>query len=245
MRTKICEMFGIEAPILAFSHCRDVVVAVSKAGGMGVLGAERKTPEELDMELAWIEQHIDGRPYGVDALFAAKFEDVSKYKDVDPKSLIPPRHRDFVEELMQRHGIPHLPDGEEDAMLDDRIRRARGTPAYSSKLLDVAFKYPGVKLMVSALGAPPRAILDRAHAAGIKFGAMIGKLEHAKRQRDAGVDLLIATGYEAGGHTGEITTMVLTPEIVDAMAPLPVLAAGGIGSGRQMVASLALRDEGV
>lgn len=245
MRTRITEMFGIEAPILAFSHCRDVVVAVSKAGGLGVLGAERKTPEELEIELNWIEEHIDGRPYGVDALFAQKYDDVSKYGDVNPKSLIPDSHKGFVEELLDKHHIPKLPEGEEEALLDDRLRRARGTPAYSASLLDVALKFPGVKLMVSALGAPPKDILDRAHAKGIKFGAMIGKLEHAKRQRDAGVDFLIATGYEAGGHTGEITTMVLTPEIVDAMAPIPVLAAGGIGRGRQVAAALALGAEGV
>ena len=226
MRTKITEMFGIEAPILAFSHCRDVVVAVSKAGGMGVLGAERKTPEELEIELAWIEKNIGGKPYGVDALFAQKFDDVGRHKDVKPKDLIPARHREFVEQLLDTHHIPPLPEGEEDALLDDRLRRQRGTPAYSAGLLDVAFKFPGVKLMVSALGTPPKDIVDRAHAKGIKFGAMIGKVEHAKRQRDAGVDILIATGYEAGGHTGEITTMILTPEVVDAMAPIPVLAAG-------------------
>ena len=245
MRTKITEMFGIEAPILAFSHCRDVVVAVSKAGGMGVLGAERKTPEELEIELAWIEKNIGGKPYGVDALFAQKFDDVGRHKDVKPKDLIPARHREFVEQLLDTHHIPPLPEGEEDALLDDRLRRQRGTPAYSAGLLDVAFKFPGVKLMVSALGTPPKDIVDRAHAKGIKFGAMIGKVEHAKRQRDAGVDILIATGYEAGGHTGEITTMILTPEVVDAMAPIPVLAAGGIGRGRQVAAALALGAEGV
>lgn len=245
MGTRICEMFGIEAPIIAFSHCRDVVVEASKAGGMGVLGAESYTPEELAVELAWIEEHIHGRPYGVDVLFPVKFQDISRQKDVDPQTLLPRRQREFVESILQEHSVPHLPDGEEEAIARDRLRRGRATPMYSAQLLDVAFRSPGVKLIVSAIGTPPLEIVQRAHAAGMKFGAMVGKVEHALRQRDAGVDLIIAQGYEAGGHTGEIATMVLTPEVVDAVTPLPVLAAGGIGRGRQVAAALALGAEGV
>jgi NAD(P)H-dependent flavin oxidoreductase YrpB (nitropropane dioxygenase family) len=238
-------MFGIEAPIIAFSHCRDVVVEASKAGGMGVLGAESFTPEELAIELEWIEEHIDGRPYGVDVLFPLKFEDISRQRYADPKSLLPQRHREFVERILHDHSVPHLPDGEEDAIARDRLQRGRATPLYSAQLLDVAFRSPGVKLIVSAIGTPPPEMVERAHAAGMKFGAMVGKVEHALRQRDAGVDVVIAQGYEAGGHTGEIATMVLTPEVVDAVAPLPVLAAGGIGRGRQVAAALALGAEGV
>ncbi len=245
MQTKICKMFGIEAPIVAFSHCRNVVVEVSKAGGLGVLGAGRLTPEELDIELAWIENHIGGRPYGVDALFPVKFDDVGQRKSVKFEDLVPQEHRDFVDSLLKKYDVPHLPDGEEDAIIQDRLKRGRGTPAYSGQLLDVAFKYPGIKLMVSALGTPPQDIIDRAHAAGVKFGALVGKPEHVARHKNAGIDLLIAVGHEAGGHTGEITTMVLTPQVVDAAGPLPVLAGGGIGRGRQIVAALALGAEGV
>jgi len=245
VKTKLTEMFGIETPIFAFSHCRDVVAAVSKAGGLGVLGAERKTPEELKIDLDWIEAHVGGRPYGVDVLFAQKTQDISKSRLSDIQQLVPDGHRQFVEDLLDKHNVPHLMEGEEDALLRDRLERGRGTPEYSAQLLEVAFKYPGLKLLVSALGPPPRQVLDRAHQAGIKVGAMIGSVKHAKAQREAGVDLLIASGYEAGGHTGEITTFVLTPEVVDAMAPVPVLAAGGIGRGRQMAAALALGAEGV
>ena len=194
MGTRICEMFGIEAPIIAFSHCRDVVVEASKAGGMGVLGAESFTPEELAVELAWIEEHIHGRPYGVDVLFPVKFQDISRQKDVDPQTLLPRRQREFVESILQQHSVPHLPDGEEEAIARDRLRRGRATPMYSAQLLDVAFRSPGVKLIVSAIGTPPLEIVQRAHAAGMKFGAMVGKVEHALRQRDAGVDLIIAQG---------------------------------------------------
>ena len=245
MKTKLCEMFGIELPIIAFSHCRDVVVAASKAGGMGVFGADTSTPEQLAIELQWIEDHIGGRPYGVDVLFPKKHDDVASHENADPMSLIPAPHRQLVESLLERHGVPHLPGDEEDRMLREMLNRKKGTPAFTHELLEVVFKFKGVKLIVSAIGTPPAEVVARAHAGGIKFGAMVGAPQHALRQRDAGVDLLIAQGHEAGGHTGEITTMVLTPQIVDAVAPLPVLAAGGIGRGRQVAAALALGAEGV
>jgi len=245
MRTKICEMFGIDVPILAFSHCRDVVVEASKAGGMGIFGADKCTPEQLEIELAWIEAHIGGRPYGVDVLFPAKFKDISAQRDADPYALIPKQHREFVEDLLARHHVAPLPGNEERQMLEDRLHLGRSTPAFSSNLLDVAFKFSGVKAIISAIGTPPPEVVERAHAKGLKVGAMIGKPKHALAQRRAGVDFVVAQGYEAGGHTGEISTMVLTPEIVDAVAPMPVLAAGGIGRGRQFAAALALGAEGV
>jgi NAD(P)H-dependent flavin oxidoreductase YrpB (nitropropane dioxygenase family) len=238
-------MFGIDVPIVAFSHFRDVVVAAAKAGGMGVFGADTSTPEQLAVELQWIEDHIGGRPYGVDVLFPQKYDDVASHENTDPNALIPQRHREFVEDLLERHHVPHLPDDEEDRMLREMLNRKKGTPEFTAELLEVAFRFPGIKLLVTAIGTPPASVVDRAHKAGMKFGAMVGKPEHAIKQRDAGVDLLIAQGHEAGGHTGEITTMVLTPQIVDAVAPLPVLAAGGIGRGRQVAAALALGAEGV
>lgn len=245
MQTVLCKMFGIEVPLVAFSHCRDVVVAASKAGGMGVLGADTHTPEQLDIDLRWIEQNIGGRPYGIDVLFPGKFEDVGRHREADPNALIPATHREFVESLLHKHDVPHLPEGEEEAIVRDRLKRARGTPEYSNQLLEVAFGHPGIKLIVSGVGTPPASVIERAHSTGMRVGAMVGKLEHAIRQRDAGVDLVIAQGHEAGGHTGEITTMVLIPQIVDAVAPIPVLAAGGIGRGRQFAAALALGAEGV
>lgn len=245
MNSRICDMLGMAVPVFAFSHCRDVVVAASKAGAMGVLGADTFTPEQLDIELQWIARHIGDRPFGVNVLFPSKFEEVEGRADVDLETLLPRRHRQFIDDLLARHLVPKLPDGEEEALIRERLRHATSTPASSNRLLEVAFKYPGVKLMVSAIGTPPREIIERAHAAGIRIGAQAGKPEHAIRHRDAGVDFVIAQGYEAGGHTGEIASMVLTPQVVDAVAPLPVLAAGGIASGRQVAAALALGAEGV
>jgi NAD(P)H-dependent flavin oxidoreductase YrpB (nitropropane dioxygenase family) len=245
MKPRVCELFGIDVPIFAFSHCRDVVAAASRSGGMGVLGVEMFSPEELRRELEWIERHVDGRPYGIDALFPGKFMEIKEKKEQSPDAVIPSQHRQFVEDLLQRHGVPHLPAGEEDAMVRERIRNARGTPEYSAALVEEALRFPGLRLLVSAIGTLPRELIEKAHAAGVKVGGMVGAVEHAVRQRDAGVDIVIAQGYEAGGHTGEIATMVLTPQVVDAMNGIPVLAAGGIATGRQMAAALALGADGV
>ncbi len=247
MRTKICEMLDIEFPILAFTHCRDVVAAVSRAGGYGVLGAAGHSPEQLDIDLAWIAEEVGGRPFGVDIIVPAKYEgktegglSVGQLRDK-----IPQTHRDFLNDMMERYEVPELPaddspgrgalSGESEAPM---------TYDQALPLMDVAFSHP-ISLIVNALGPPPPDMIERAHASNVLVGALAGKTSHAVRHVAAGVDIIIAQGGEAGGHTGEIGTMVLVPEIVDAVAPVPVLAAGGIGTGRQMAASLALGAEGV
>ncbi len=243
MENRICQMFGIEFPILAFSHCRDVVAAVTKAGGMGILGAEALTPEQFDIDLAWIKEQVGDKPFGVDVIVPAKYEGKAEGEltVAELNDRIPQAHRDFLENLLQRYDVP--PPLEE-----PRRRSSENAPpmSYSSaaRMMDIAFSHP-IALIVNALGSPPPDMLERAHSAGIKVGALAGKPAHAVRHVAAGVDLIIAQGYEAGGHTGDIATMVLIPEVVDAVAPVPVLAAGGIGGGRQMAAALALGADGV
>jgi NAD(P)H-dependent flavin oxidoreductase YrpB (nitropropane dioxygenase family) len=235
-------MLGIEFPIFAFSHCRDVVAAVSRAGGLGVLGAVAHTPELLETELTWIEEQTGGKPYGVDLLLPPKYEG-SESGGIDAKvidSFIPQEHREFLDELLERYGIS-VPAEEE------RVRIGAGlnvSPKGYEPLLDVAFSHP-ISLIASALGPPPADLVSRAHDQGVVVAALAGTKEHALRHAAAGVDLIVAQGTEAGGHTGEISTMVLVPEVVDAVAPVPVLAAGGIARGRQIAAALALGAEGV
>ncbi len=243
MRTKISEMFNIEAPIFAFTHCRDVVVEASKAGGFGVLGAETFSPKQLEIELSWIDEHIGGRPYGVDVLMPRRFQKVERSAKPDIDQVFPRSTREWLEDVLRKHNVPPLPREQAETLVRKSAARAsQPPPDHAESLLEVAFRHP-IKLMVSALGPPPPHILERAHGMGIKVGALVGKVEHAIKQRDAGVDFVVATGTEAGGHTGYISTMVLVPQIVDAVAPLPVLAAGGIGRGRQIAAALALGAE--
>lgn len=235
-------MLGIEFPIFAFSHCRDVVAAVSKSGGFGVLGAVGHSPELLETELTWTEEQVDGRPFGVDLLLPPKYVGADEGGiDADGvRSLLPEEHKGFLDDLLSRYGI--------DVPSDDE-RRPPGaglnvSPKGYEPLLDVAFAH-NIKLIASALGPPPPDLVERARAADVVVAALAGTRAHAVRHAEAGVDLIVAQGTEAGGHTGEVATMVLVPEVVDAVAPVPVLAAGGIARGRQIAAALALGAEGV
>ena len=253
MNNEICEMLGIEFPIFAFTHCRDVAAAVSRAGGMGVLGALAFSPEQLEIELAWIDEHCGGKPYGVDVVMPVKSADreaglheerglASQLHD-----MIDQEHWDYVEKILADHGVPPLPAEDEPAAqgADPISQGVLGwTEATGSPLIDVALAHP-IALLASALGPPPKEAIDRAHAQGIKVAALIGRVEQAVRDVQKGVDIIIAQGYEAGGHTGEVASMVLVPDVVDAVAPVPVLAAGGIASGRQMAAAMALGAQGV
>ncbi len=247
MRTKVTQMLGIDFPILAFTHCRDVVAAVSNAGGLGVLGAVAHSPEQLDIDLKWIREQTKGRPFGVDLLIPRKYAG-SEEGGLDAtslRSLVPDEHRQWLDELLERYSVPPLPEASHGSNRDQRgMSGLRVDPRSMAPLLDVAFSHR-VALLASALGTPPRWMVDRAHESGIAVAALAGRVDHAVAHRDGGVDLVIAQGTEGGGHTGEIATMVLIPQVVDAIAPTPVLAAGGIASGRQMAAALALGAEGV
>jgi len=241
VRTALCDVFGIDYPIFAFSHSREVVAAVSRAGGLGVFGALAYPVDRLQEELAWVDEHVDGRPYGVDVVMPASAAgadlsgpDLATQLD----AMIPEGHRRYVEEVLDRHGVPPLPPD---------APRPRGLLGWTDQgarsQVEVALAHP-ISLLVSALGPPPEDVVARCRERGIKVAALIGTPDQARKQVAAGVDLIVASGTEAGGHTGEISTLVLVPDVVDAVAPVPVLAAGGVGDGRQLAAVLALGAQG-
>ncbi|HZO72355.1 MAG TPA: nitronate monooxygenase family protein [Ktedonobacteraceae bacterium] len=245
MRTAICDEYGIDIPVFAFSHSRAVVAAVSKAGGFGVLGAASMTPDELDRALHFIAKESDGKPFGVDFIIPEKYVG-REQGGLDMQALqqlIPQGHRDFVETLLDTYHVPPLPDASRDG--ENIASRAGLGMAHkrAEQMADVALSHQ-VKLIVNALGVPPAHIIERAHRQGVRVGALVGAVKHAIKQKAAGVDLIVAQGFEAGGHTGEIATMVLAPQVVDVVAPTPVLCAGGIASGRQLAAALALGAQG-
>lgn len=242
MRTAATTMLGIDVPIFAFSHCRDVVVEVSKAGGFGCLGAGYYTKEQLKEELKWIDDHIGGKPYGVDVLMPNKHVPLGEVK-VDLNAL-PQAQTMFLRKLLDDAGVPPLPPGEAEEMIRKEVTKVNMTREESEALFDVCLEHP-IKMVVNALGTPSKEQVARMHAKGIKVGALVGKPEHAVRQKEAGVDMIVAQGSEAGGHTGSISSMVLWPAVIDAVGDLPVLAAGGIGRGKQMAAALALGAAGI
>jgi len=240
MRTKLADELGLEFPIFAFTHCRDVAAAVSKAGGLGVLGVAGHSLSNLKMELEWIENEVGDKPYGVDLLLPTKFvgSDIGGFDEAQLDERIPEEHRKFLDNLLEQHGVPPLPD--------DVTPGPGFVVGYEKQrdVIELVFQHQ-ISLIASALGPPPAWMIEEGRARGIKVAALAGTVEHARRHVEAGVDIVVAQGYEAGGHTGTVSTMVLIPEVVDAVSPVPVLAAGGIGNGRQLTASLALGAQGV
>ena len=245
MNSKICEMLDIEFPLVAFTHCRDVVVAVSKAGGCGVLGAVGMSPEQLEKELKWIDEHIDGKPYGVDVLIPNKMVGKDEKFDADKLAkMIPQEYADFRTDVLANHGI----DAPELRKIDTAGSSfAENTQSDGAKaLLDVAFKHP-IKIIANALGVPPDWMIQMGKDNDCKVAALLGTAQHAINQVKAGVDILVVSGTEAGGHCGSVSTMVLIPEVHQAIQPygdVPILAAGGIVTGKQMAAAMAMGASG-
>ena len=240
LRNALCERLGVEYPIVGFTPSEHVAAAISRAGGLGVLGCVRfNDADALDAALTWLDGHTDGRPYGVDVVMPATVPTEGAAADLD--KLIPPGHRDFVGRTLTRLGVPPLPDTGEpggEAVLGWLHSMARAH-------VEVALSHP-IRLIANALGPPPPDVTARAHDQGVLVAALAGRADHARAHVEGGVDVVVAQGYEAGGHTGEIASMVLVPEVVDAVGgEVPVLAAGGIGSGRQIAAALALGASGV
>lgn len=239
MTFAITDIVGAEFPLFAFSHCRDVVAAVTRAGGFGVLGGSSFTPKQLEEELSWIDSHVDGKPYGIDIL-------IPEHQSVGPgitkeeiAELIPPAHREFLLALLDQHGITATPE-----MV--KPTRKPGT-LNGEELLEVAFRHP-IRLVANALGVAPPMMIERAREARVPVAALVGAKEHALRQVEAGVDIIVAQGTEAGGHCGEVSTLVLVPEVIRAVREVrdvPVLAAGGIMTGGQMAGLMAMGAAGV
>ena len=243
MQTELCKKLGIDYPIFAFTHCRDVVVAVSKAGGIGVLGAVGFTPEKLKEELDWIDAHIGDKPYGVDIVIPQKYEGMG---DMDPAHLeeqlmkmVPQEHIEFAQKLLAEHGVPEWPDGTKSMGL------LGWTEATATPMIEEALTRPQCRLIANALGTPPADKIKMIKDSGRLVGALCGRVKQAVAHKEAGLDFIIAQGGEGGGHTGDVGSMVLWPQIIEAVAPVPVLAAGGIGNGRQMLAAMAMGAAGV
>ncbi len=242
MNTLICDLLDIEFPLIAFSHCRDVVVEVSKAGGFGVLGAARYNASTLEAELSWIDEHIDGKPYGVDLIAPTSMAVAEENGAAENlKNRVPQEYFDFASGILERHDIDasdvYANQYESDSFL---------TKNKATSIIDVAFDHP-IKLIANALGVPPAYMIDMGKEKGVATAALIGTREHAIKQVEAGVNIVVASGTEAGGHCGDVSTLVLIPEVYSVLkdSGVPVVAAGGIVTGRQMAACMAMGAAGV
>jgi NAD(P)H-dependent flavin oxidoreductase YrpB (nitropropane dioxygenase family) len=244
MRTEICDRLGIEFPIFAFSHCRDVVAAVTNAGGLGVLGAVGFEPEALEVELAWLDEHVGDKPYGVDIVIPSKYEGMG-IEDMTPDELeaemkkhIPDGHREFAAKVLADHGVPDLP-------AEEKHHELLGwTATTAGPQVEAILRHPKAKLVANALGTPPADVVAQIQDSGRLVGALCGSVRHALKHKEAGLDFVVCQGTEGGGHCGEVSSLVLWPQVIDALDGLPVLAAGGIGDGRQVASALAMGAAG-
>jgi NAD(P)H-dependent flavin oxidoreductase YrpB (nitropropane dioxygenase family) len=245
MHTPVCDMLDIEFPIFAFTHCRDVVAAVSKAGGFGVLGAVGFSPEQLEIELNWIDEHVGDKPYGVDVVIPGKYEGQGTEDDPEKlaemlRELVPAGHLQFAKDILAEHGVPELPDEGSNS-----LRLLGWTAETATPQVDVALQHDKVRLIANALGTPPPEIVTHIKESGRLVAALCGSPYQAVKHKEAGIDIIIAQGGEGGGHTGDVGSIVLWPQVAAAVAPTPMLAAGGVGTGQQIAAALALGAQGV
>ena len=199
--------------------------------------------------MAWIRDEVGDRPFGVDLIVPARYagDDDGGLTMADVAALIPGEHRDFLNDLLTRYEVPLDEDANDQESTWGSLGESVDAPFSANRAeeqLEIALSHQPA-LMANALGPPPPEMIEKCHEAGAKVAALAGSRVHAERNVNAGADLIIAQGAEAGGHTGEIGTMVLIPDVVDAVSPVPVLGAGGIGGGRQMAAAMALGAAGV
>ncbi len=234
LTTPVCERFGVERPIFGFAHDIATVAAICRAGGLGVYGATRRFPHEIREELAEIRALVGGRPFGVDLVLPPGMPEHNSRDAIEAH--IPAEHREFVQGIIDRYDVPE-PSGP-----GMRTRFIRSTEIEAEQL-EAVFE-SDVDLFACGIGAP-RAAVDRAHELGKSTAALIGSPRHVQRALDAGVDLIVAQGYDAGAHTGPIGTFTLVPQIVDLAGDVPVLAAGGVATGRHVAAALAMGAQGV
>jgi len=234
LHTAICDRLGIRYPIFGFSHSVEVTAAITNAGGFGVYGATRDMPDAISARLAEIRSRVGDRPFGADLLLPTGMADKNDWAAAEAR--IPEGHKAFVRHLKEKYKVPD-PTGK--SFFSSVVRSNELFEAQADAVLA-----SDVNLFASAIGTP-RHMIERAKEAGKITLSLVGAPKHVKYAKAAEVDVIVAQGYDAGGHTGPIGTMSLVPQIVDLAGEIPVLAAGGIADGRQVAASLALGAQGV
>ncbi len=236
LQTKLCDKFGIEYPIAAFTHCKDVAAAVTGAGGIGVLGMAGASPDEIAAGVKWLRDRVGDKPFGIDVLIPASVPPSVNREDLE--AAIPEEHLAFVQKLKDQHEVPDPAEpigvgGGGGMMSQEGARRQLDA------LVDLK-----VPIIASGLGNPAF-VLEAAHANGISVWGLVGKVRQARREIESGVDVVIAQGHDAGGHNSPIGTFSLVPQVVRIAGETPILCAGGVTTGEQVVAALALGAAGV
>lgn len=235
LHTRLCDMLGIEFPIVAFTHCKDVAVAAINAGGFAVLGETHRTPDEISADVKWIRERIGTKPFGIDLVLPASVPPSGTIDDL--LAQIPETHRQFIQDMKRRHNIP------EPKKPPELYQLGWMTQDVPRKQVDTVLE-ERVPVLAFGLGSP-NFIVEAAHARGTLLWGMVGRPRQAKRELDAGVDAIVAQGFDAGGHTGSIGTFSIVPLIRELAGDRPVIAAGGVTTGRHLAGAIALGADGV
>ena len=230
----MCDRFGIDSPIFGFAHDVETVAAITNAGGFGVYGATRRFPEEITKELAQIRHLVGNRPFGVDLVLPPGMPEYNSREAIQAE--IPAEHTEFVEQLIERYNVP------EATKPGMRTRFIRSKEIDDAQLR--AVMESDVDMLACGIGAPAD-VVGEARERGKTTLALIGSPHHVPKAIAAGVEIIVAQGYDAGAHTGLIGTYSLVPQIVDVAGNIPVLAAGGVATGRHIAAALAMGAQGV
>lgn len=233
LRTPICDTLGIRHPIFGFSHSVDVCVAIARAGGFPVLGLAREMPHEIPGLLAEVERRMGDMPYGIDLMLPSRVPQAASVEDL--RASLPPDHVAFTDALRRRFGVqpPRKPSFfttqvRSEALFDQQIEAV------------LASNCRGVAMAIGLRAD----LVERARARGKLTFSLVGSVRHARKALDAGVEVLVAQGYDAGGHTGPVGTLSLLPQVIAAAGDTPVLAAGGIATGAQILGTLAMGAQG-
>jgi len=235
LHTKLCDMLEIEFPVMAFTHCKDVVVAVVNAGGFACLGEAMHPPERISQDINWIRERVGGKPFGVDLVLPSSAPPAGTVDKLQEG--IPDDYWAYARTILDKYDVPP-PKAEQDLHtwggLNQEIAREQ---------MDVVLEEKA-PVFCSGLGSP-HFMVEAAHERGMKVMGLVGKKRQAVRELEAGVDVIIAQGYDAAGHTGPIGTFSVVPEVVSVAGDTPVVAAGGISTGQHLAAALCLGAVGV
>lgn len=234
LHTPLCDTLNIEHPIFGLTHSVDVAVAIAKAGGYPVLALARSSPDQAKQHVDEMRSRVEGRPWGVNCLLTETLGDEVSRSAAAAR--LPPAHVEFVQSLRKKFGLGAALQGN---FFSSEVRSNRLNMIHAEIALT-----SGATGFSTAIGTPS-SIVERAKAAGMITFASVGAPKHARKAIESGIDILVAQGYDAGGHTGPIGTFSLVPQIVDVASGRPVLAAGGVGTGRHVVAALAMGAQGV
>lgn len=232
-RTPICERLDIRHPIFGFSHSVDVAVAIAEAGGFPVLGLARELPHEIPLILDEVQRRMGDMPYGIDLMLPSRVPQAASIEEL--RGALPSGHMDFVQGLRERFGVrpPEKPSFFTTQVRSEALFNEQIEAVLASNCRGVA----------TAIGLRAD-LIERAKVRGKLTFSLVGSVRHARKAIDMGVEVLVAQGYDAGGHTGPVGTLSLLPQIIDVAEGRPVLAAGGIGTGEQVLGTIAMGAQG-